>query len=1083
LKKLKSINFFNSPSFEYFPEIWILVIIKLVFISKNYATMKSLQTIRKSAILMLLYCLIILYSCKKSVINEVKVPDFSTLSSQFSEPPREYTTAPFFVWNAEITKEEIDKDLISFKNAGSSQVIIHPRPGLITEYLSEKWFELYLHAIEKGKELGMDIWIYDENSYPSGFAGGHVPDEMPESFNKGQGLIMTKSETLPDTSNKYYLCLKEEDGVCQDITASISDEKGKKGIYFLFSKTYNRKSDWYGGFSYVDLLYPGVTQKFIEVTMKGYEKYLGTEFGKTIPGTFTDEPQIDSPGGIRWTPDLFDAFMKQWHYDLKTQLPSLYEEVGDWKKIRHNYTQTLLKLFIDRWSKPWYAYCESKDLKFTGHYWEHEWPNMRGGGDNMAMYAWHQVPAIDMLFNQWDDSTTKAQFGNIRSVKELASAANQTGRQRKLSETYGGSGWDLTFTDMKRNGDWEYALGVNLMNQHLTYFTLAGARKYDYPPSFDYHEPWWNDYKYLNMHYARLSLALSSGRQINDILILEPTTSCWLYDSYTNPNKKSDEIGQAFQTFVSKLEKSQVEYDLGSENIINDMGSVAEGKLVVGQASYSRVVIPPLVENLDRSTFELLEKFVSKGGTLIMFSLPTLLDGSGSEELSNFFRKNSASIFSFSNLSQELINKYFTNKNLRFEDVKGGTLYHHHRILSDGQVLFLINSSLREQLNGSLSVNGKDALEMDTFTGEIIGYPNQESEDKINLSYSIPPAGSLLLFIPDARQTDYPIPSKPRTFNAVQSSSPITIIRNEENALLIDFCDIEVGNETTKDLNTYSAADKVYKYYGFKNGNPWNTSVQFRTNIVDRDTFGLTTGFTATYHFSVKGIFNFSAIKAVVERPELWTIAVNRVEVKPEIGKWWLDRSFGVFNIGTAVKTGENIITLKTSPMKIHAEVEPVYIVGDFSVKPAEKGWDIEAAPSLYTTGTWETQGLPFYSWGVTYSKEFKIENADGKWEVALNKWNGTMAEVTVNGQDANIIAFPPYHSDITGLIKPGINKIDVKVLGSLKNLLGPHHNNPKPGFVSPWTWRNVKSYPEGKDYQMLDYGLFEEFALIHGIQ
>ena len=70
-------------------------------------------------------------------------------------------------------------------------------------------------------------------------------------------------------------------------------KKGKKGKYLLFSKTYNRKSDWYGGFSYVDLLYPGVTQKFIEVTMTGYEKYLGTEFGKTIPGTFTDEPQIE----------------------------------------------------------------------------------------------------------------------------------------------------------------------------------------------------------------------------------------------------------------------------------------------------------------------------------------------------------------------------------------------------------------------------------------------------------------------------------------------------------------------------------------------------------------------------------------------------------------------------------------------------------------------------------------------------------------------------------------------------------------------------------------------------------------------
>jgi len=56
-----------------------------------------------------------------------------------------------------------------------------------------------------------------------------------------------------------------------------------------------------------------------------------------------------------------------------------------------------------------------------------------------------------------------------------------------------------------------------------------------------------------------------------------------------------------------------------------------------------------------------------------------------------------------------------------------------------------------------------------------------------------------------------------------------------------------------------------------------------------------------------------------------------------------------------------------------------------------------------------------------------------------------------------------------------------VNVIGSLKNLLGPHHNNPKPGFVSPWIWRNVKSYPSGKEYQILDYGLFEEFKLLNG--
>jgi hypothetical protein len=1043
--------------------------------------MKSNPRTEHTVTFILLAGLIISYSCKKSVIDEVRVNDFATLSSQFSDPPKEYTTAPFFVWNGDITAEEIDKDLVSFKNAGSSQVFIHPRPGLITEYLSEDWFKLYQHAVQKGKELGMNIWIYDENSYPSGFGGGHVPDEMPESYNKGQGLKMTKVDILPDSSNNYYLCLKEENAEYKDITSTLSDEKGKKGKYLLFSKTFNAKSDWYGGFSYVDLLYPGVTRKFIEVTMKGYEKYLSSEFGKTIPGTFTDEPQIESPGGIRWTPDLFDVFLKKWHYDLKTQLPSLYEETGDWKKVRHNYTQTLLQLFIDRWSKPWHSYCESKGLKFTGHYWEHEWPNMRPGGDNMAMYAWPQVPAIDMLFNQWDDSTTGAQFGNIRSVKELASAANQTGRQRKLSETYGGSGWDLTFTDMKRNGDWEYALGVNLMNQHLTYFTMAGARKYDYPPTFDYHEPWWNNYKYLNKHYARLSLALSSGKQINDILILEPTTSAWLYDSYTQPDKKYSEIGQSFQTFITKLEKSQVEYDLGSENIIKDMGRVSDSKLVVGQASYSRVVIPPMTENLDLGTYKLLKKFISGGGTIIAFSKPTLVDGSESEGLKELFNKESDNIIIINNLNHEVIQKFFSNNRLKFEEVTGGTLYHQRRMLADGQILLLVNSSLADKVTGSLMTNGKDALEMNTLSGEILRYPNQVKGEDIDLSYSIPPAGSLLLFIPNTKMSGYSIPLSPKNFVKVQPTGALKVSRNEDNVLMIDFCDLAVGGEITKDLNTYNAADKVFKYYGFKNGNPWNTSVQFKKNIVDRDTFGVTTGFTATYHFSIKGKFDMSKIKAVVERPDLWTVTVNGIEVKPVTGKWWLDRSFGVFEIGTAIKTGDNTLSVKASPMKVNAEIEPVYILGDFSVKPAEKGWYIQAPADAYTAGSWKTQGLPFYSWEITYSEEFKIENPVGKWEISMDKWYGTMAEVSVNGQNATVITFPPYTSDITGLINPGNNKIEVKVIGSLKNLLGPHHNNPKPGFVSPWTWRNVTSYPPGKDYQMLDYGLFDEFSLFNG--
>jgi hypothetical protein len=897
--------------------------------------MKSLRIKREHLLVALAVFALLLTSCRKSSVGEVKINDFASLSAEFLQPSKEYTTAPFFVWNYKITKEEIDNYMNDFKRTGSRQVFIHPRPGLITEYLSNDWFELFKYTVDKGKELGMNVWIYDENSYPSGFAGGHVPDQMPESYNQGQGLKMTKAEMLPDSADKFFIILKEDNGIFTDITASSSSEKGKSGKYMLFSKTFNGKSDWYGGFSYVDLLYQGVTEKFIDVTMKGYEKHAGNDFGKTVPGIFTDEPEINSPGGIRWTPDLFEVFQETWKYDLKTQLPALYDEVGDWMKVRHNYTQTLLQLFIDRWAKPYYMYCESKGLEFTGHYWEHEWPNMRPGGDNMAMYAWHQLPAIDMLFNQWNDSTSKAQFGNVRAVKELASAANQSGRQRKLSETYGGAGWELTFTDMKRLGDWEYALGVNLMNQHL-HITLAGARKYDYPLTFTYHEPWWNDYKYLNDHYARLSMALSAGRQINDVLVLEPTTSAWLYDSYAKRNPKVTEIGQAFQTFVTTLEKEQVEYDLGSENIIGELGSVKVGKLVVGYCSYSVVVIPPAMENLDLSTYKLLEQFVTNGGKLIAFSLPSLVDGALNEGLKEFLSYKSDKIITKQNLTPAVIREFFSDTDISFTDMTGGDLYHHHRVLEDGQVLFLANSSLVKTSKGLVKIKGADAIEMNTLSGEITGYSNLQDGEFITFSYDLPPAGSLLLYIPDKKGNNT-IPVKSKSYEVITSASPVNISMERENAIAIEFCDLLTGSELALDLNTYYAADKAFKYHGFANGNPWNTSVQFKTRTVDRDTFGVNTGFTAVYHFNVKDDFDFSTFKAVVERPELWSVIVNDTEVSREAGKWWLDRAFGVFNIGPLVKKGDNTISIKASPMKVHAEIEPVYITGNFSVNPAKR--------------------------------------------------------------------------------------------------------------------------------------------------
>lgn len=1001
---------------------------------------------------------------------------FDTLESAFADPPAEFRTMPFMVWNSKVTEAEIDRMLKDFKDAGCGGAFIHPRPGMITEYMSDDWFSLYNYAVKKGKEMGLEIWIYDENSYPSGFAGGHVPAEMPESYNQGQGLALEKTDLLPADMAPYYLCLKKEQDTWTDITTSIDKHKKAKGEYYLYKKTFYGTSDWYGGYSYVDLLVPGVTEKFIDITMKGYEKNLKGEFGKTVPGIFTDEPNIVTSGGLRWTPDLFDVFQQQWGYDLKPLLPLLSEETGDWKHVRHNYMETLLQLFVDRWSKPWNAYTEANNLQWTGHYWEHGWPQMNDGGDNMAMYAWHQVPAIDMLFNQFDEVSPQAQFGNVRAVKELRSAANQMGRTRTLSETYGGGGWDETFKDFKRLGDWQYVLGVNFMNQHLAHMTLTGARKYDYPPVFGYHSPWWPNYREQNDYFGRLSMVLSKGEQRNDILILEPNATLWSYYSHTGSSPKLMEIGQNFQAFVTQLEKSQVEYDLGSENIIKDQGKIHNGRFNVGKASYSTVVLPPLMETLNAPTLALLRQFAEQGGRIISFSTPTRVDGAENSELAALMAH--AAVVKVPELTTAAIEQHFGNEEISF-DFKGGNLYHQRRLFADGDLVFLVNSSMDEAVTGTISLKGNTLLEMDAMSGKIYTYPSTENEDNLTASFRIEPAGSLLLYAASGNKGGYEAKPLPAGSSAVAASGQTTVTRRQDNALTVDFCDLTVGGQTYKNQYFSNAADQAFKAHGFANGNPWNTSVQYKRNTLDRDTFR-TGGFATSYQFTINDAFDYSGMKLVTERPELFTVKLNGTPLTAIPGEWWLDKSFGVYAIGDKVKQGINTVELSISPMSIFAEIEAIYITGNFSVIPVKSGWNIAAPVETLALGSWKEQKQPFYSWDMQYSKTYPIDDLAGTYSVALGKWNGTVAEVYVNGEKAGIIAYDPYQLDVTSHLKKGNNQIDVRVIGSLKNLLGPHYRNPAPGLAGPWHWKNIPEPIPGADYQMMDYGLMEDFSLVH---
>ena len=993
---------------------------------------------------------------------------------KFATPPAEYAVAPLWTWNDLLTERQIRETLQDMASQKVMQVFVHPRPGLMTPYLSDDWFGLWKIALDEAEKLGMIVWIYDENSYPSGFAGGFVPDEMPES--RGRGLAVREIEEAPRVDDDLLGVFRQQGEVFENITDQAKAGDLPQAKYLEARVVHAQPSPWHGGKTYVDLLYPGVTEKFLDVTLEAYRKHFGDEFGKRIPGSFTDEPELQPAGGLPWTPDLPKQFELKWGYNLLDHLPSLVRDVGDFRKVRHDYLHVLNHLFIERWAKPYYEYCEKHNLQLTGHYWEHGWPGAMLVPDNVAMYAWMQLPGIDNLMNVYSEEL-HAQFGNTRTVKELSSVANQMGRTRTLCEAYGAGGWDLRFEDMKRIGDWLYVLGVNFLDPHLSFITIRGARKRDHPLSFSYHTPWWEAYHISAEYFARLSVALSAGRQINDVLLIQPTTTCWMYNK-EGGDPHLNAIGSSFEALIRQWERNQIEYDIGSEDIMTRWGSVdtADKALVVGQARYKVVVLPPHTETLARRTVELLEEFIGSGGIVIAYGEPPgLVDARPSERLKSLAaRPNWTTSDEQEAMAAVRDRQWAAGLRILSDPDAEGQLYHHRRVLDDGELVFLVNTRIDQPARGTLACSRSGGVEKwNIETGQVESMPATRLGRKLEVPFELPPCGSLLLFLP-TEQRDL-TPARDEQVSTMAAAGPVQIERLDPNVLVLDYVDAACGDETREGVPAIAAGHWLYARHGMDR-NPWDRAVQFKDELITR-TFPADSGFEATYRFTIEDQLPAS-LYVVVERADLYTITCNGRPLTSTADDWWLDKSFARIDITSAARIGENVIKLEASPFNIAHELEAAYIIGDFAIEPAERGFVIVPEKTM-KIGPWNEQGHRLYGQRVSYKQSFNVTAKQGSYRVKLPAWYGSVAKVLVNGRQAGHIGWQPWECDVTEQIVEGTNEIEVIVFGTLRNTLGPSHN-PSLGSAWPGLWdaQPENGPPPGESYVSVAYGLFEPFEL-----
>lgn len=977
----------------------------------------------------------------------------------FKNPPSEFRGVPFWSINDRLNPVEVARQIALLDEGGYGGVFFHAREGLATPWLGEEWFNAFKAAVDEARKRGMSVWIYDEQRWPSGFADGIVPALSPRY--RAKALLMIPGERAYDGGEVIatFKCKLNGEGIPREYEAAKPGEEGGSYVYLSFV-TYVAPigETWFSGLSYVDLLEPDVVKKFLEVSYEPYVNRFKDEVGISIPGVFTDEPNISSsrpiksrppaqtpprgpriqPFAIPWTDGLVERFRKLNGYDIVSRLPELFFNIGSYMKTRYDFWRTITILFLESFSKQIYEWCDGHGLKFTGHYLAEDalLSQLTCVGAVMPHYEYQHIPGIDHLgMHVW---------GGLLTAKQVSSVANQLGKGRVLCETYGCTGNYPSFADRKWIGDWLYAMGVNLLNHHLVPYSMRGRRKRDYGLNFHWGQPWWKYNRIIEDYFARLSYVLSRGRRVVNVLVIHPIGSAWATYSPLNPSKVV-ELDNHLSRLLRTLLSIHVDFDLGDEMLMEKYGRVDGGKLYVGEASYDFVIIPPSV-TLAKNTVKLLREFTGK--IVAVSPTPILVDGEPSDMIKEVLSR--AEVIGKIDKATVMAALKGASKPITVEgDEDGDVLYHLRRGHEDDTlVLFLANTSREKAHELEVSLEGVFTVEIwNPIDGERKTHPFETEGGRTIWSIRLEPVGSALFVLkPGMSGAEAPTVGRVKV-----SETPVTglwrIRRLNPNILVLDYCRYRVGGAWSEPMPVWRAHDAIVQN-------------------------GLGTRFSLRFEFESDIEFEGRSAYLVVEKPECFKVYVNGVRVEPKANGYWLDWNFPMIEVSQLIGKGLNVIEVE-GVVSLETELENIHLLGDFGVKVGAKGSSrLIGEVSSVELGDLCQMGYPFYAGEVELRKVVNLDvPGDAEVLIRLEGLESSLAIVYVNGRKAGEAILPPYEVDATNAIKPGENELKIVLVGALRNALGPHHyKGGDPPFVGPETFRDPMHWTD--DYVLKPFGV-----------
>jgi len=548
----------------------------------------------------------------KKIVNH-NIDEFELM--HFRNPDSFYWPGYFWFWNDSVTEEIISKQLSDMNSIGARSVCLHPLPKAFRpntmftqmepDYLTPAYLDLYRYAADKCQKLNMKNYLYDEGGWPSGACLGQVVEQNPTLIYKQlnrQLLTPAKGDTfyIPDSCLSAFL-YQGESKIRQLNPGSSGIVNIDSARIMLFVV---KKGGTWWPYPYPDLLNPQSTREFLKLTHEKYRNTVGDHFGTTIQMTFTDEAQVANPG---WTDDLVADFSARFGYDIRNELPSIFEgDSENDRKVRIDYFNWWSQRNADAYYGQIQEWCHRNNLLSSGHLNGEDatvFARRYGYGHPLRALRRMDVPGIDVIWRQlWPGNN------NHHFPKYASTVSHQSGMPWVLTESFGVYGNGLTPGQMKWITDYQYVRGVN-----LSVISCYPVSKKDYYIAFD--RPWldpdnplWQYMYHYHSYIARLGYLLSLGKPDIKIALYYPINDIWAGGS------ELDAVCTSNDKLAKVLLENQCDFDFIDDDILeNNSTKIVDGSLVVGPMTYN-VVCVSRNRYMPGKSIAKLEQFINSGG-------------------------------------------------------------------------------------------------------------------------------------------------------------------------------------------------------------------------------------------------------------------------------------------------------------------------------------------------------------------------------------------------------------------------------------------------------------------------------------